>query len=808
MPTRKKRKTESRRPDGSSQPALQAPPLSELLAHRLKQIAFALILFGAAMGPLAPTLEASFILRLVLQLVFVLAGALWVFGVALDGKIIIRRTGTGLWLLILGGALLSGVVNASYKYPALLTAFTWGGSIIAFVFLLQEARSARTRLILLTVIGASAFIISLHGLHQLLIDLPNMRAAFERNPDALLRKLRLPAEMGYDFEGRLGSNRVFSTFLLPNSLAGFLALLLPACLGLTFDRLAELRRSETARPFASQTGGVYRFFRGAHMAVSCRLLLIVPIVIAFYLTKSKAGWLAGLLSLAVFAVWGFGKYLWRYRMHVLCTALSLLVVIFISQKSGLLPPLSDYVGSSQVRYGYWRAGVEAFGHHPYVGVGLDNFSDQYAKYKRAQDQDARRAHNDYIQLAVEIGLVGLFAYLMFLVRFWYRALHRTGAPVLPPTEHRAQEAHPFLLAFCLSVCVFAVEALCGGTLQSSAGMSGSLWVVSLWLAWLVFFLIFAGRQDVAGPVRGSYATIGMGCGVIAFLAHSLADMDHYVGGILQTAWLLMALLLASRLSEESVPEKEKQLLPQWRLALTLSSAGAVLLVLYGFVLPVAEGHRLREMAVDPASKLSLEQRERMMKASTDACALDAQAHALRSDMLLSMWMGGKDTIQGEISTLSEAIKMAGKATDLNPYRSEYFTRLGRLYERRWIDKRILGDYQNALAAYLQAEDLFPSNPDARLNLGRLYDVAGNHDLAHSKYFRARGLSGEQYYDKVRRLAETEMAELEARMAVLRECLTYHKPPPPVAFKQPRLRGLPARRSPMFDGAGRRPRPDG
>ena len=211
------------------------PPQSAVIALRVRQIAFAITLLAAGLGPLAPSFEGNPVLRLIIQMFFILSGATWVIAMALEGRVRIRNTGLEVILLLLAGALVCGCINAVYKYPAMLTLFSWLSAMVAFVFLVNETRSRWRRLMVLLMIGAATFTISLHGLHQITVDLPRARAIFAQDPDAVLRDLRLPADAAFDLFGRLEKDRIFSTFFLPNSLAGFLILLAPALIGLVLD---------------------------------------------------------------------------------------------------------------------------------------------------------------------------------------------------------------------------------------------------------------------------------------------------------------------------------------------------------------------------------------------------------------------------------------------------------------------------------------------------------------------------------------------------------------------------------------------
>ena len=77
-------------------------------------------------------------------------------------------------------------------------------------------------------------------------------------------------------------------------------------------------------------------------------------------------------------------------------------------------------GSVTYRVQMWQNTVKIIKQHPTVGVGAGNFMVHYDKYARLTI-NTNEAHNDYIQLFCELGLVGI--YLGFLVLVYaYRAV--------------------------------------------------------------------------------------------------------------------------------------------------------------------------------------------------------------------------------------------------------------------------------------------------------------------------------------------------------------------------------------------------
>jgi len=777
MPARRKRVGK-----GSEPPRPAREEMAGRLARWMRRIAFGLALFAAGVSPLAPTIEATLTMRLLVHMFFLLSAALWFVGMALEGRLRLFRTGMGAAYLLFAGAVAASVVNASSKYPACVTAFLWLANGAAFFYVVNEVRTQGARRWLLAVTCASAFVVALHGIHQHEVEL---REALERltlDPVGVMQSLHLPPQMAFDLEGRIRSLRVFSTFVVSNSLAGYLALVLPALAGLWLDRYRRRERGETG--FLAMTGAV----------------LVGPFMVALFFTRSKGGALAMAAGVGALGLWAFRRMLWRRRVQAIGVVVVLAVLLVLAQWSGLLPPARDYVGSLAVRSGYWRAGLRIFEQNPVTGVGLDNFADAYAAVKLPSDQEARRAHNDYIQLAAETGLTGLVLYVALWAAFWHRIALRRGEPVLPPTDVPLSTAGTVVRAVVLGAFIFAIEAIAGGTLHTTEGGLGMAWPAMLYVAWVGAVVLLCARGQ--GVRRDSYATVGMACGLVAFLVHGFLDFDLYVPATFQTVWLFMGIALSAHLSEEreqlavDMPLGAKQ-----RLGVIVLAVVVVYGALYGIVRPVSDAQMYRERARDllaeatrterPASLRRLLQAQQALESAIAACSWDPENFALLSDVLLVRAQAENALGPSGQTTLSEAIRRIEEAIRLNPRRSEYYTRLGRLHEWRWrMWPRSAADFQAAEAAYTRAEETFPSNPDTALNLGRLYDLAGRYPEALGKYHRALDVS-ERHYHIPRKFQGEALSQLRTRIEELKVCITARTPVPPLRFTDERLlNGLP------------------
>jgi O-antigen ligase len=87
------------------------------------------------------------------------------------------------------------------------------------------------------------------------------------------------------------------------------------------------------------------------------------------------------------------------------------------------------------RVAHWLAGLGMFFDHPILGVGIGNYAAVYAQYQVAPvwQYALGHAHNYYINMAAEAGVIGLAAYLFFLgstlwlcIRLWRTASSPLG----------------------------------------------------------------------------------------------------------------------------------------------------------------------------------------------------------------------------------------------------------------------------------------------------------------------------------------------------------------------------------------------
>ena len=200
-----------------------------------------------------------------------------------------------------------------------------------------------------------------------------------------------------------GAARAHSVFVTPNTFAGFLIIVLPMAVALAL------------------TAG-----RGAaRVALWCAAALLL---LALAMSLSRGAWVAGAAGMGLLA-WQLGRArVLRIRKRplavagvVLLAAAALLVVGVVRPALGrraasVLQP--HRAPAFQHRLLYWDSAVEMAAESFPLGIGLETYHVGYPAHQRAELAGTLQwyAHNDYLQVLVELGPLGLLALLWLLWR--------------------------------------------------------------------------------------------------------------------------------------------------------------------------------------------------------------------------------------------------------------------------------------------------------------------------------------------------------------------------------------------------------
>jgi hypothetical protein len=444
---------------------------------------------------------------------------------------------------------------------AINLAWEWAGLGFAYILTRNLPRNRGESTVLAGSLVVTAVAVSAYGLYQGRVEIPELQARFLRNPQQTLQAANVPIDPQHVqvFKDRLlGSNEVFSTFGLANSLAGFLVGPLVLALGVVMLNLA------------------YREGKGSRwtlLALSAPPLL--SLLYCLILTKSRSAWIGLLAGVAV--LYWHTRHLVPRRLLIgtVLAGISIILVLgAASFASGRLDRevLTQSKLSMRYRWEYWQGawGVISEGASTlenvlgtstlWNGVGPGNFGIHYVRYKLPEaSEEIQDPHNLFLEVWATAGFWAFLSLVAALVLGLWNllgpALVQQGAPVgreprraVPrETEHRPRDDHdgsaPRHLGWLVTSAglgLFAV--LLVGEMNLFQGDLFVRWLI-LAASWLITALLgFALWRRVPIPASA------FGAAVLAIVINLLA-----AGGIgfpTVALWLWGTLALGLNLRED------------------------------------------------------------------------------------------------------------------------------------------------------------------------------------------------------------------------------------------------------------------
>lgn len=257
--------------------------------------------------------------------------------------------------------------------------------------------------------------------------------------------------------------RIIATYHHANDLATYLTSVFPLVVVLSLSGPARRRLAGLGVALAMMVIMVLTFSRPGVLAFACALIFL-------------------------------GLVLKHWKPWALCALLALGAVLatpavartWAKQQASLLDILTE-----PERQMYWRTARNMIAAHPIVGIGSNTFTQQYPRYRGPDDQFAEAgpyAHNQYLHMAAEQGVVGLGIFAAFLIVIF--GLRRRLSPA------RVRTSFPSLMVDGLQAALVGYLVL--GCLESSLfyARAGTMF-------WWIVGLLTAAWQlaRIRGPTR-------------------------------------------------------------------------------------------------------------------------------------------------------------------------------------------------------------------------------------------------------------------------------------------------------------------
>jgi len=330
----------------------------------------------------------------------------------------------------------------------------------------------------------------------------------------------------------------FAAYLNGNHYAALMGMLLPPALALymaTRPRFAYLSLKERFIDTFKQPQANLHILSGLSAAV---------ILVSIFCSLSRGGIVSTLVSLLFFILLSW----WRSERKI-SSALTLTVFVLcgliLVGTVGWQPVFERFSRVRNVsgeltdqRLEYWADSVGIIKDYPLTGTGFSTFLDIYPSYKTADTRDlvVDHAHNDYIELLTDGGVIGSVLFFLLAVRVWWVSRRHVAerksqssrwfylgslAGLLSIALHSVTDfnlhipANLFFFAFVAAVLVSS-----GATRSRTVEPPSSLPLLKRTVVFVLFLPLFAGaiwgciyhqRQLIA---QGDYGQFLQGNGVV------------------------------------------------------------------------------------------------------------------------------------------------------------------------------------------------------------------------------------------------------------------------------------------------------
>ncbi len=241
----------------------------------------------------------------------------------------------------------------------------------------------------------------------------------------------------------------FGTFIYRNAGAAAVLPGIAAAIALLYSN----RSSQGESPVNSAYGSKLHWLKATDLTlITLASIVIIGIVVAL----SRGAWIAALVSLVMVAILFGGRFRW-YQLVAVLTLMAGTATIGVYQVTEMVSNRVDRFNIDDLtldeRWAHWKDGLAtAIDHFPF-GCGLGSYG--YAALlhqSKPRNGWFREAHNQYLEIATEMGVVGIVAMLgmvVFAGRAYWQLRRR-------PIERSGERERQSWGLFAVAVVLFAM----------------------------------------------------------------------------------------------------------------------------------------------------------------------------------------------------------------------------------------------------------------------------------------------------------------------------------------------------------------
>jgi putative inorganic carbon (hco3(-)) transporter len=184
------------------------------------------------------------------------------------------------------------------------------------------------------------------------------------------------------------------------------------------------------------------------------VLLLASVPVAILATMTRAVWLS--FAGSVLAVMLFSRNRAAGRMCVVLVLMAAVAIGVVDSSTDIAGALGDRLqerGPVDYRAAVYAGGWQMFLKRPLIGWGFHEMPDTLPRYVSGYKEKVLYPHNTYLELLVELGMVGLGLYLWLMWELW-----ELGRGAIPVNEKRGFLDLQFHRLWPLLLAVYWVNA--------------------------------------------------------------------------------------------------------------------------------------------------------------------------------------------------------------------------------------------------------------------------------------------------------------------------------------------------------------